>query len=352
MRRDAFVLDDEIAILRRFLTNGGEAIPKFVFLSEDYVECGNWGPMPEECRRLIARGKACGDVPAARKKVALLYEADPERRVVIDELIAEFESGDRPTPDGRAWTALSVAERAAAVDTGAEGTDSVSVVDTGVGDTGIPLSPDTLVLPDTVDYLPQQSRLLFQAVRLLGQAYSLATAPGGSLPVDMPRVRKGFVFERALTLARQGNESFELAAETLRRARLARRKAWAALLPSISARGTFTHSDREIVREFGGESVVFDDERSDQLVETGAYDDYADVLDGAGRLYSLAVPEEDSRCGPNSVYSRLELPLGRYVLVSDLIAASRARRLSSERITVQGATDEWLRFSVSEIAAV
>ena len=27
----------------RFLTNGGEAIPKFVFLSADFVECGNWG---------------------------------------------------------------------------------------------------------------------------------------------------------------------------------------------------------------------------------------------------------------------------------------------------------------------
>ncbi len=85
-----------------------------------------------------------------------------------------------------------------------EGVNGNFLLTTGVGDTGIPLSPDTLVLPDTVDYLPQQSQLLFQSIRLLGQAYSLATAPGGSLPVDMPRVRKGFVFERALTLARAG----------------------------------------------------------------------------------------------------------------------------------------------------
>ena len=34
----------------RFLTNGGEAIPKFVFLSDAFVECGNWGPMPLACR--------------------------------------------------------------------------------------------------------------------------------------------------------------------------------------------------------------------------------------------------------------------------------------------------------------
>ena len=55
-------------VFARFLTNGGEAIPKFVFLNDTFTECGNWGPMPEAGRRLIARGKACGDVAAARKK--------------------------------------------------------------------------------------------------------------------------------------------------------------------------------------------------------------------------------------------------------------------------------------------
>ncbi len=72
----------------RFLTNGGEAIPKFVFLSGQWVECGNWGPMPEAGRRLISRGKACGDVGAARQKVSALYNADHDRRVVVDELVA------------------------------------------------------------------------------------------------------------------------------------------------------------------------------------------------------------------------------------------------------------------------
>ena len=72
----------------RFLTNGGEAIPKFVFLNDQFVECANWGPLPEECRRLIARGKACGDVPAARAKVAALYQDDAGRQVVVAELAA------------------------------------------------------------------------------------------------------------------------------------------------------------------------------------------------------------------------------------------------------------------------
>lgn len=70
----------------RFLTNGGEAIPKFIFLSDRFVECGNWGPMPDKDRELIARGKASGDVAAARKKVAVRYEQDAARREVVAEL--------------------------------------------------------------------------------------------------------------------------------------------------------------------------------------------------------------------------------------------------------------------------
>jgi thiol-disulfide isomerase/thioredoxin len=71
----------------RFLTNGGEAIPKFIFLSSQFVECGNWGPMPAADRVLIARGKACGDVGAARRKVASSYQMDVGRRIVVEELI-------------------------------------------------------------------------------------------------------------------------------------------------------------------------------------------------------------------------------------------------------------------------
>jgi hypothetical protein len=74
-------------VFARFLTNGGEAIPKFVFLNDAFVECGSWGPMPDACRELIARGKACGDVGAARKKVHGFYEADSNRRMVVAELM-------------------------------------------------------------------------------------------------------------------------------------------------------------------------------------------------------------------------------------------------------------------------
>ena len=74
-------------VFARFLTNGGEAIPKFVFLNDRFVESGNWGPMPEGCKELIARGKACGDIAAARKKVSGIYEADHNKRMVLEELL-------------------------------------------------------------------------------------------------------------------------------------------------------------------------------------------------------------------------------------------------------------------------
>ncbi|MCB0358864.1 MAG: thioredoxin family protein [Bdellovibrionales bacterium] len=71
----------------RYLTNGGEAVPKFIFLSESFTECANWGPMPKRCRELIARGKSRGEVGHARKKVAALYEVDSSREEVLRELL-------------------------------------------------------------------------------------------------------------------------------------------------------------------------------------------------------------------------------------------------------------------------
>ncbi|MFE0530038.1 leucine--tRNA ligase [Micromonospora parva] len=44
------------------------------------------------------------------------YDRDAGRARPIAELIAEFEGGNRPTPDGRAWAELSVAERRQVVD--------------------------------------------------------------------------------------------------------------------------------------------------------------------------------------------------------------------------------------------
>jgi leucyl-tRNA synthetase len=44
------------------------------------------------------------------------YDADRGKARPIDELVASFESGDRPTPDGRPWAELSAVERRTVVD--------------------------------------------------------------------------------------------------------------------------------------------------------------------------------------------------------------------------------------------
>jgi len=76
------------------------------------------------------------------------------------------------------------------------------VLTAGVGDTGIPLSPDTLILPQTVGALPAD--FVSAAVRMLGQAYSVATAPAGALPKDVARIGKSYVFDRAVRVAQAG----------------------------------------------------------------------------------------------------------------------------------------------------
>lgn len=85
-------------VFARFVTNGGEAIPKFVFLNDQFVECGNWGPMPQHCRVIIARGKACGDGGGAREKVSAIYAADSERMETLNELMEFIAIASAETP--------------------------------------------------------------------------------------------------------------------------------------------------------------------------------------------------------------------------------------------------------------
>lgn len=72
----------------------------------------------------------------------------------------------------------------------------------GIGERGIPLSPDTLVLPTAVDELP--STVVEAAMRVLGQAWSVANAPAGTLPRDVIRTSRTVVTQKALALAEAG----------------------------------------------------------------------------------------------------------------------------------------------------
>ena len=69
-----------------------------------------------------------------------------------------------------------------------------------VGERGVPLSPDTLVLPTAVDVLPDS--VVRAAMRVLGQAWSVANAP--SLPAGVLGIDRSVVQRKALALAEAG----------------------------------------------------------------------------------------------------------------------------------------------------
>ncbi len=73
---------------------------------------------------------------------------------------------------------------------------------TAIGELGVPLSPDSLVLPKEANALP--SSLRAAALGLLGKAYAVATAPAAALPKDVRRFTKKIVWDRAVEVAEAG----------------------------------------------------------------------------------------------------------------------------------------------------
>ena len=71
-------------LMVRYLTNAAEAIPLFVFFSETFVEIGNWGPRPYECKRLMARGKAAGKIDDAREGIHAYYANDKHQTTIAE----------------------------------------------------------------------------------------------------------------------------------------------------------------------------------------------------------------------------------------------------------------------------
>ncbi|HEY0728713.1 MAG TPA: hypothetical protein VGD38_11625, partial [Pyrinomonadaceae bacterium] len=83
-----------------------------------------------------------------------------------------------------------------------EGVSAGLALVTGVGDRNIPLSPDSLILPEPVKHLPPNT--VDAARALLGQAWSIANAPAGSLPQGIASVSKQTVVNRAVELGIAG----------------------------------------------------------------------------------------------------------------------------------------------------
>jgi hypothetical protein len=69
-------------LMVRYLTNAAEAIPIVIVFNDQFVETGNWGPRPNECKRLMARGKAAGRIDLAREKIGEFYAADKHQSTI------------------------------------------------------------------------------------------------------------------------------------------------------------------------------------------------------------------------------------------------------------------------------
>jgi hypothetical protein len=72
----------------------------------------------------------------------------------------------------------------------------------GVYANGTPMSPDTIVLPSAVDNLPTD--IVNAAMRVLGQAWSVANAPPGTLPAGVIPTTTAVVTQKALNLSEAG----------------------------------------------------------------------------------------------------------------------------------------------------
>jgi hypothetical protein len=72
----------------------------------------------------------------------------------------------------------------------------------GVGELGIPLSPDAIVLPRSTDLLPPE--LVRSALALLGLGHSLATAPAGVLDPALPQLSRAELTGKIYQLAQAG----------------------------------------------------------------------------------------------------------------------------------------------------
>ncbi|MDH4017764.1 MAG: hypothetical protein OEV20_10540, partial [Actinomycetota bacterium] len=73
----------------------------------------------------------------------------------------------------------------------------------GVSEQGVPLSPDTLLLPSEVSRLRDRAAnvdLTFRALALLGQAHSISNSPRGSLPTGLRPISLDTVIQRAREL--------------------------------------------------------------------------------------------------------------------------------------------------------
>ncbi len=133
--------------------------------------------------------------------LVLASGSDNPARRDVDEL----QPGDSRTFEYRCVsqrTGQVVAKYLALVGSNASGSYGTLNFTLGIDERGVPLSPDTLALPEAVNALPLD--VVQAAMRVLGQAWSAAKAPLGSLPAGIKRVPQQVVVIKGLALAEAG----------------------------------------------------------------------------------------------------------------------------------------------------
>jgi hypothetical protein len=123
---------------------------------------------------------------------------DDKSDIVRFETIA---SGQSETAHFRMRSNRTGKVRATAMEMG-ENLKGSFLLTVGVGEEGIPLSPDTLVLPSYAYELPNE--IINPAMLALGEAYSIAVTPPGGLPEGLPIISAQAVKNRVQELTEAG----------------------------------------------------------------------------------------------------------------------------------------------------
>ncbi len=144
-----------------------------------------------------------GNTPANQLKVRLPAEKLSGVEVVgVNEKTVTVQPGDAELLEFR----LKSRRTGRVTATAARASSQISAVfdlTVGVGENGIPLSPNAIILPRSTDSLPPD--LVRSGLNLIGLGFSLATAPPSLLRADLPRVTRSLVDERVYQLAQAGN---------------------------------------------------------------------------------------------------------------------------------------------------
>ena len=146
-----------------------------------------------------------GNVPANQLKVRLPAEKLSGVQVVGEsEKTVTVQPGDAEILDFRLKSLRTGRVTATAARSDSSAVSATFDLTVGVGENGIPLSPNAIILPRSTDSLPQD--LVRNGLNLIGLGFSLATAPPALLKAGQPRLSRALVDGRIYAFAQAGKQ--------------------------------------------------------------------------------------------------------------------------------------------------